>query len=573
MNALEVETERIDDIPLLIAQQEKMGIRQELDEVIEAHGNRRGLSVGQLTTVWLSYILSEADHRMMVVEDWAAKRLMMLSELVGEEVRDKDFTDDRLADVLKELCQDEVWEKVETQLGQRLLQVYNLSGEPIRLDSTTVSVHHEEDGLFRRGYSKDRRPDLAQFKVMLGTLDPMGIPVATLIPPGNEADDGLYIPTIKRAQQVVGTGKQLYVGDSKMSALGIRAFVAQAGDYYLMPLPRRHQGPDELSRWLQPVLDRSQALRRVTIPAEAHPTGRETCWAVGYETTRQQNVVEGETAFEWHERVLIAFRPALARQERANLRKRLARAEAELLKLVPKHPRVEPKWRTLAELEAAAHVILKQYRVEGLLRVRCSRTREHRTIRKYRDRPERTETRICETITVQPDIQDIRLARRKLGWRLYVTNAPAVALPFERAILTYRDAPRIELDFRRIKGRPLGLRPTYTHRDDHTIGLARLLTLALRVLTLTEFVVREGLRHTDEQLAGLYPGQPSRRTSQPTTERLLKVFKGIDLSLVHLNNQPLRHVTPLTALQQRILDLLGLPALIYERLAAPKIPP
>ena len=38
-----------------------------------------------------------------------------------------------------------------------------------------------EDGLFQFGYSKDRRPDLPQLKVMLSALDPLGLPVATQI--------------------------------------------------------------------------------------------------------------------------------------------------------------------------------------------------------------------------------------------------------------------------------------------------------------------------------------------------------------------------------------------------------
>ncbi len=62
MADVEIRTERVDDIPLLIHQQQKMGIPEVLNEMIQPHGNRDGLSVGWLTTVWLSYILSEADH-------------------------------------------------------------------------------------------------------------------------------------------------------------------------------------------------------------------------------------------------------------------------------------------------------------------------------------------------------------------------------------------------------------------------------------------------------------------------------------------------------------------------------
>ncbi len=123
MNALEIQTERVDDIPLLMAQQQKMGITEILDQVIKRHGNRHGLSVGPILAIWLSYILSEGDHRMVVVEDWISSRLTLFSDLIGKPIVPKDFTDDRLADVLEKLADDEIWEAVETQLGQRMIQV------------------------------------------------------------------------------------------------------------------------------------------------------------------------------------------------------------------------------------------------------------------------------------------------------------------------------------------------------------------------------------------------------------------------------------------------------------------
>jgi len=126
MIALEIQIERVDDIPLLMARQHKMGLPQVVDQVLPPHGNRQGLSIGQITQIWLSYILSEGDHRMMVVEEWVSSKLTLLSALVGEGVSPKDFTDDRLADVLKALSDDETWEQIETQLGQHLIRVYHL---------------------------------------------------------------------------------------------------------------------------------------------------------------------------------------------------------------------------------------------------------------------------------------------------------------------------------------------------------------------------------------------------------------------------------------------------------------
>jgi hypothetical protein len=57
------------------------------------------------------------------------------------------------------------------------------------------------------------------------------------------------------------------------------------------------------------------------------------------------------------------------------------------------------------------------------------------------------------------------------------------------------------------------------------IGLVRLLSLALRLLTLAECVVQRKLQQQQTTLAGLYEGNPKRSTSRPATERLLRAFQ------------------------------------------------
>jgi transposase len=94
-----------------------------------------------------------------------------------------------------------------------------------------------------------------------------------------------------------------------------------------------------------------------------------------------------------------------------------------------------------------------------------------------------------------------------------------------------------------------------------------LLSLAVRLLTLIEFVVRRALHQNQEKLVGLHPEHPKKGTDTPTTERLLKAFNNINLTLIQFPQQLVRHVTPLTPLQQRILELLGLSPALYGALA------
>jgi transposase len=574
MGEVKIHTERIGDVPLLVHQQYKMGLPDVLDEVIQPHGNREGLSVGWLTTVWLAYILSEADHRMSEVEPWAKEQIEMLSALIPKPVRVKDFTDDRLADVLRLLSNEEDWEEVETRLGRHLIRVYDLKRRPIRLDSTTVTVYHDVEGntLFQYGYSKDHRPDLPQFKTMLGTLDPLGMPLVTMVIAGNEADDGLYIPTITRGRWATGQGGQLYIGDAKMSSLATRAFIQAGGDYYLVPLPQIGENPDILAELLEPVWNKKQPLTPIYAPTgeESDDEGtkdKRELLALGYEIIRSQKAVADGQELTWEERVLVVYSLSLARKARRGLEQRLKGAEQALCALTPPQGRGHRQWDNLEALQGAVQAILKKHRVEGLLEVTYAQEVERRHIRQYVDHPARTEERVRYVVHVQRNREAVSTARRGLGWRLYTTTAPKEDLPLSKAIQAYRGAPWIERDFRRLKGRPLGIQPLYVQREDHVRGMVHLLSLALRVLTLVEYEVREGLQSIGEVLSGLFAGNPKRQTARPTTERLLKAFHGVTLTVVHLPDQTIRHITPLSELQRRILVLLNLPTSIYENLA------
>ncbi len=54
---LTIETERVDDLPVLLAQLDKMQVAKLLDEHFPSHGNWQGVSLGTTSIVWLSHIL------------------------------------------------------------------------------------------------------------------------------------------------------------------------------------------------------------------------------------------------------------------------------------------------------------------------------------------------------------------------------------------------------------------------------------------------------------------------------------------------------------------------------------
>lgn len=155
---------------------------------------------------------------------------------------------------------------------------------------------------------------------------------------------------------------------------------------------------------------------------------------------------------------------------------------------------------------------------------------------------------------------------RILGWRVYVTNQPAEQLSITQAVWVCSEY-LVEQDLGRLKGRLLSLTPMYLQRDDHATGLVRLLSFGLRVLALLEFQVRRLLEMAKPPLAGLDAGNRKRTTARPTAERLLETFQGITLTIIQESDQTRYHLTPLSALQQRILSLLDFTVSLYRTLA------
>jgi transposase len=397
---------------------------------------------------------------------------------------------------------------------------------------------------------------------MQAVLDPLAMPWATDVVSGERADDPLYIPCIERVQNSVGRSGLLFVGDGKMAAHDTRALIALAGDDYLCPLPQVQLGEGELDEALERVWSGEQALTSVF--KEPEP-GKPTLIARGYEREVPMRIeVEGERR-QWTERRLVVRSVRHAEAAEAALRARVATAKRQV-EALNRRGRGRKRFDDIETLRQAVNEIVQSHRVEDFLWLRYDQHTTRRQVRAYKERPAYVKEDCQATVEVRVDEAALDEAVRWLGWRMYSTNQPAEQLSLAQAVWAYRSEYLVERSLGRLKGRPLSLRPMYVQRDDHATGLIRLLSIALRVLTLVEFVVRRQLAAEESTLAGLYAGNPKRETARPTAERLLEAFQDVTFMMVEGMNQVYRHWTALSPLQERILELLGFSSRVYTRL-------
>ncbi len=568
---------RLDAIPLLLGVLMQMGIPQIYDHAIGDHGSHTGLSGGWMLTIWLAFILSQADHTKYKVQEWVARHQALLVRRTGQPIKSAEFNDNRLGRLLARLSQPPRWERFEQALWQHSVEVYQLEMASVggvysaHVDSTTACGYHapQAHGLMQRGHSKDHRPDLAQLKLMTVATHPHGHLAVTQVTSGNTADDGLYLPIIARARAIFNRTGMLYVGDCKMAARETRATVAHDGDYYLTVAPLTGETAQGLPGWIAAAVSGAQRTVRLYNGAGAW-VGR------GYEferpcTAQLPTGHNGELEpFTWRERVQVFRSTAHAAQQFKSLTQRLDRAQAELRARTPPPGQGRRQFSDPARLEAAVHAKIKQHGVEGLLTVqwRMEQKVQYRFAGRGRpsaaSQPQQVLTRRCQITKITRDKAALAAQRARLGWRVQLTNAPA-ALSLPTGVTHYRGNWCGERNYHRLKSQPIGIDPIFVRKDDQISGLTYLLTLAARVESVIEFQVAHGLQKAGKPMKGLYSGLPQKATPTPTAVAILAAIARSEITLTQMEcrGKPTFHLTPLPALLREVLRYLHLPLSLY----------
>ena len=553
--------ERLDDVPLIVGLANQLGLADTINRHIGSHGLQQGLNNGQLAVGWLAHILSQASHCKSAVEPWANSRSHTLEQLLGAPIRQVEFSDDRLGGVLRRFSDDKTWEALEEELWQKTIQTYELPLEGVRLDSTTSYGYHQinEDGLMQYGVSKDHRPDLPQLKLMAATMESSGHMIASDIKPGQRADDRLYTPLIERVRNMVKKTGLLYTGDCKMAALATRGQLVYHKDFYLVPLPIANKTRDEFENWVDAIVDGEQATTLIW-------RGKQVL-AAGYEFKRLLNTKIDDQDIEWIERVQLVRSLSLAKRQSLELDKKINKAIDAIKSLTPEPGRGKRQIRDKRKLRAAIDAEMKTYKVNGLLDVDWKKYTTKTT--RYKGRGRGNANRTTKTTTkIRYEITDVKrnegaidARRHRFGWRAQATNATTKRLSFSQATLHYRQGFSIERGFHLVKDLPLGLSPLFVWKDDQIKGLTRLLTIALRLMTLIETVVQREQKNDDEPLKGLYEGQPKRTTERPTAKRILNAFNKANISMtcIKVGIQRHWHLTPLSETHKKILKYLKIP--------------
>ncbi len=553
--------EPLDDLPVIFCIIKKMRVIEAIDSVFVPHKNWTGITVGELTAIWLCYLISQHDHRLSYLEAWASNKLHILSILLEREVTIYDFKDDKLELLLGYFSEQTQWNEFETSIDKEAIKIFDLKSDLIEVDATIGKSFKKavEDGLFQYGNSKQFRSDLPQFKTMLCTLDALGYPMGSLTVSGNTADDTLYVPVIEQAMRKLPNTGCLFMGDCKLGSISSRAFIHKNGHYYLCPLSGVQIKEEELNAYINDIENEQIELQKIYKDNQVI--------AKGYSTIKQLwKINEQGELIIWNEKRQIVRSYVYAKTQIESFVKRLNNCQTELLGL---NIRKQGK-RTFdnkIDLEVECKRIIKKHKVEKLIDIEITEQETLKQIRRWKNRQAREEIQTDYTVKVIRDKDKIQRKKKLLGWRVYATNCTNKDFTLEKIVLLYRKEYIIERRFDYLKNKTLNLIPIYLRTDEYVIGLINVLLLALRVISLIEFEVARNIEKSGKELAGLYPANPKQTTKSPSVTLILRVFFNLYcIATTDFNNRRMEfEVTEINPLQKKLLRLLNMPDEIYTK--------
>jgi transposase len=394
--------EVVGDLPILWAASGRLELPAALGRHFPAPLHWKGpLTPGEVLSLRLLFLVSQGDHCLDHVSAWVEQHHGTLSALLGKAVLPVHFHDDRLADCLSRLAAGDRFARLEGDLDRQTVRVYQLPTDTVRIDATTANSYADvlsQQGLLQFGHGKDD-PDRPPFEIAAAVLDPLGMPPATAVVPGDTADDPLYVPAIRAVRESLGAAGRTYIGDCKA---------------VMTALPGRAHG----SRSTLPMADVSFAME---VRREESPIGgrkREMGWQV-YATNA----------------VALALAAVWAYRGRYRIEDAWSRSKGRSLGPTPSYSRDEGRIQGLVDLLSLALRVLSLVEWEARERLRKGKAKLRGT---YDGQPGRQTARPSAELLLRA-MRGISVSVVEVNGQFHVLLSPLT--PVQRRLLELWDLP------------------------------------------------------------------------------------------------------------------------------------
>jgi transposase len=556
-----LQIDRLGPLPIVNHFIHHMGIAQLFEKYVPTEDRRCTLSYAKALGVLLRSIIIEREpiYRQQETVHAFSSSMYDLSaaqaDLVGDDrigrALDRLFDADRAA-MLTEII---------VSIGKK----YDVRFDRLHNDSTSIHFsgqYHQSSA--RRGneqripwitygYSKDHRPDLKQLLFCLTTSDDGGIPVHFRCYDGNTNDSQTHIETWETLRAVTGKTDFLYVADSKLCSREDMDHIHNNHGRFVTVLPRSRMEDAEFRKWIQ---TNTPAWEKVwDRPNPRRKGGPRDRWYVF------QAPLPSREAWP----VIWVYSELLALRQEHSRRDRLAAACQQLSDLHDKLGNPRNRIRKATEIDERIEKILKKYQVEHYLDARRSSQENNRFRQIKRGRPGaqttyRKITRRRWTVKWTINIERIEYDRKSDGMYPLLTNDRSLAAA--KVLEAHKGQPIIEKRFEQVKT-VHEIAPVFLKKVGRVEALFTLYFFGMLVQALIERQLRSAMVQENIKELPIYPEE--RMCKHPTTEQILRLFSHAQRHVL-IQNEAVIQIFPLkmTALQKQIIDLLKVPATVFN---------
>ena len=530
METQDYTSKTLDHLGLVAGMCRQIGISELIDAQCPSGSLDQIVSTGKALEAMILNGLGFVNKRLYLIPHFFQDKPVDL--LLGAGFKAEHFNDDRLGRALDTLYETGLT-PLFTKLSQRTLDVLNYQPDCGHLDTTTMSVYGQYNSgdktsselHITQGYSKDKRPDLAQVTLQLISEHLSSIPLHFQILNGNSSDSESFREVIRTFGNELHTERGLLtiVADSKLYSEQTIQELSGAQLNWISRVPSTLWAAADL-------IANIEATKLKPLESEGYSSA---CYTYEYGGVHQHWVV-------YHSQ-------SAAKREEATLKKNLdkeqVRAEKALKKLGRQH------FHCRQDAEQAAQQWQQQWKWHGLTQLKIQ---EHKKYGQAGKPAPGTPATLSYTIEAELQVQqssfDAEVFKRSLF--ILATNQQVNGTAEEQQLLSvYKEQHSVERGFRFIKDPSIVASSFFVQKPERVAALAFVMTCCLLVYTALEYRIRKALALENKTV----PDQKNKPTQKPTTRWIFQLFVGIHLLIFPDGKQ---RILNLNAQHRDIISLL-----------------
>ena len=504
-------------IPVLFELCRVEKIREVVNIIVNWREENSNVSPGILIETLVVSIISGRKPLWKLEEFWSKQDL---NYLFSEKITSKQLNDDAYARALDKLSEVKMEELV-SNITLTMLQEHNETIDTIHFDTTSKSVqgsysqevNQGKDFDINRGYSKDHRPDLKQFKIG-AAVQQNGLPIMGELLSGNKSDQEWNpeaVIKMKEYYEAEDYTNIIFIGDSA-TVSSYESIKKLSTTKYISRIPETFKKTKDLkerafldNNWIETgILTKNQEKEKTK-----------------YEVCSYDELVEGVL----HRFVVVKSSALRKKKENTavkKIEKIVERFKSKSNKLSKQaFACEEDASREIERLitEGEKENLFPNYEIEA----------KESIVYGKKGRPKKNEqgTKITNYFIVLKDIaMDEMVIKRKIeaegSFVLITTILDRDEYSDELILKEYKQQYSVEQAFRFLKT-PVFLGQVFLKKKERVEALGYVFILVLVIASYLEYRVRKSLKTNGEYLH--QPG--SHKTQRPTTKTILEVLETV----------------------------------------------